>query len=50
MTRRHLTTPGHQDELPSGQERSMQDLLFVSTTIVFFAVALAYVAGLERLR
>jgi hypothetical protein len=32
------------------EEQPMQDILFVLVTVVFFAVALAYVRGCQRLK
>jgi len=35
---------------PEIQERNMQDLLFISATIVFFAVSLGYVHFCDRMK
>lgn len=52
VTQLAYKTTEHRFELNSGQrqERTMADLIYVLMAIGFFAAAIAYVHGCERLR
>jgi hypothetical protein len=38
------------DERPMTREDTMMDVMFIAITILFFAIATAYVRGCDRLR